>query len=259
MARLRTLGKLVQEAKINTVANQFVSDLNYSIAKDNQRNYIPSKSFKPSGISGCLRSLYYELTGVKPDSQSADANLSGICESGSDRHETLQEYIMGMQRNGLDCKWLDVGQYLREQGITDPKVLSRQGNETKLYSNKYNMRFLCDGLIQYRGEVYILEIKTESTYKFDRHQEPWPDHIMQATCYAMNLKVNKVIFLYENRDCCAKKGYLVTVTDKMIQRVANVIDTVNRAVVNGEIPARCEDATKCSYCQYKNQCRREGN
>lgn len=49
------------------------------------------------------------------------------------------------------------------------------------------MRFMCDGLIQYNGEHYIIEIKTESTHKFNRHQEPWPSHKLQATCYAMTI------------------------------------------------------------------------
>lgn len=258
MARLRNLAKMVQSAQTNSVANSFVSDLNYSIEQDNKRDYIPSKSYKPSGLGGCERSLYYELTGVKPDKEPPDANLTGICESGTDRHETIQDYIMNMKSNGIDCEWLDVGKYLHNKGIHDPAVLSNQGNETKLFSKKYNMRFLCDGLIRYKGEIYILEIKTESTHKYDRHQEPWPEHIIQATCYAMNLKVNKVLFLYENRDCCTKKAFLVTVTNDMIKRVEDIIERVNSAIDDEKIPPRCENASKCAYCKYKTQCKKDG-
>jgi CRISPR/Cas system-associated exonuclease Cas4 (RecB family) len=120
------------------------------------------------------------------------------------------------------------------------------------------MRFLCDGLIRYKGELFVLEIKTESTHKYDRHQDPWPEHIIQATCYAMNLQVYKVLFLYENRDCCTKKAFLVTVTDDMIKRVEDIIGRVDKAVDDNKIPPRCENANKCAYCKYKTQCKKDG-
>ncbi|MGM9544196.1 MAG: Dna2/Cas4 domain-containing protein [Romboutsia timonensis] len=258
MARLKGLAKMVQNSQTNSVADSFVDDLIYTVEQYNKTDYTPSQSFKPSGIGGCERSLYYELSGVKPDVESNGYELAGICESGTDRHETLQQYVMGMKAYNVDCEWLDVGKYLHSKNITDPEVLDNKGFETKLFSHKYNMRFLCDGLIKYKGEVYILEIKTESTNKFNRHQEPWPSHIQQATCYAMNLQVYKVIFLYENRDTCSKKAYLVTVTPQMIQRVEDIIERTNKAVETNTIPPRCEDTSKCRYCKYKGQCKRDG-
>ena len=258
MARLRNLAKMVQNAQTNNIATQFVEDLNYSIAQDNKTDYKPSQSFKPSGISGCERSLYYELSGATPDKEVQSTDLVGICESGTDRHETIQNYIRRMKYNNIDCEWINVGDYLREQNITDPVVLEQKGNETKLFSNIYNMRFMCDGLIKYKGEYYIIEIKTESTHKFNRHEEPWPSHIQQATCYSMTIGVPKVIFIYENRDTCNKKAYLVTVTDKMVERVVDIINRVNKAVQDNVIPPRCEDTHKCTYCKYKGQCKKDG-
>lgn len=256
MARLKSLAKMVHNAQTNSIANMFVDDLIYTVEQSNKTDYIPSLSFKPSGIGGCERGLYYELSGIKPDGTSEGYELVGICESGTDRHETLQNYVQNMQQNNVDCEWLDVGQYLEEKGISDPVVIEKKGNETKLYSRKYNMRFMCDGLIRYKGELYILEIKTESTHKFSNHNEPWPSHIQQATCYAMNLQVPKVIFLYENRDNCSKKGYIVTVTEKMIQRVETIINRVTQCVSEGKVPP--PEPSKCTYCKYKNQCRIDG-
>lgn len=120
-----------------------------------------------------------------------------------------------MSKHDINCEWLDVGEYLKENKVTDPQVISKIGNETKLYSKKYNMRFMCDGLIKYNGEYYIVEIKTESTHKFNRHTDAWADHKLQATCYSMTIGVPKVIFIYEDRDNCTKKGYLVEITELM--------------------------------------------
>ena len=258
MKQFKKLAKMVQMEKSNQVAQQFVNDLLYTIEKENTSDYIPTRSYKPSGIAGCKRGLYFQMIGATPDAEPNSVNLVGICESGTDRHETIQNYIRRMKYNNIDCEWINVGDYLREQKITDPIVLEPKGNETKLFSTIYNMRFMCDGLIKYKGEYYIIEIKTESTHKFNRHEEPWPSHIQQATCYSMTIGVPKVIFIYENRDTCNKKAYLVTVTDKMIERVENIINTVNKAVQDDAIPPRCEDTHKCTYCKYKGQCKKDG-
>lgn len=256
MAKLKKLSKMIATSRKNQVAEEFAEDLAYCIEQVNKRTYIPSKSFKPSGISSCKRSLYYELSGYYPDIEPPDYALTGICESGTDRHETIQNYVMRMKNYHIDCEWIDVGQYIKENNIPDVTVISQQGNETKLYSSKYNLRFLCDGLIKYKGEYYILEIKTESANKFSQHTEPWAEHIQQATCYSMVLKVPRVMFLYENRDVCTKKGMLVTVTDLMIKTVEDIIWDVTDYVLDEILPPKEED--KCKYCKYKNQCRKDG-
>lgn len=256
MAKLNKLSKLIAASRKNSIAEEFKTDLEYCIEQENKRDYIPSKSFKPSGISGCKRSLYYELNGVVPDEEPPNCNLTGICESGTDRHETIQNYVMKMKSHNIDCEWIDVGKYVKENNIPYTEVISQNGNETKLYNSVYNLRFLCDGLIKYKGEYYILEIKTESSNKFNQHTEPWPEHIMQASCYSLVLQVPNVIFLYENRDICSKKAMLVKVTNEMKEGVKKVIYFVEDAILYNKIPPREED--KCSYCKYKCQCRRDG-
>lgn len=259
MAKLTSLAKMVKLAQQNEVAEQFVNDLLYTIeSEDKEHNtYKPTQSFKPSAISGCLRCLFYEVSGATKDEESKGTNLVGICESGTDRHETIQNYIQAMSKHGIDCEWVNVGDYLKQQGITDPQVIKQVGNETKLYSVEYNMRFMCDGLIKYNGEYYIIEIKTESTHKYGKHSDAWDSHKLQATCYSMTIGVPNVIFIYENRDNCDKKGFLVEVTDTMINQVKYKINTVNKSIQDNTVPPRETD--KCTYCNYKTQCRKDGN
>lgn len=257
MAKLSKLSKMVAASKKNSIAEEFRNDLEYCIEQENKREYIPSKSFKPSGISGCKRSLYYELSGYVPDEEPPSSNLTGICESGTDRHEAIQDYVMKMKSYSIDCEWIDVGKYVKDNKIPYTQVLSQNGNETKLFSERYNLRFLCDGLIKYKGEYYILEIKTESSSKFNNHTEPWPEHIMQATCYSLVLEVDKVIFLYENRDICTKKAMLVNVTPAMKDNVCNKMLDVEEYVVDGILPPK--ELDKCKYCEYKSQCNKDGD
>lgn len=252
MKQFKKIAKLIQAEKSNEVAQRFVQDLSYTIEQENTSDYIPTRSYKPSGISGCKRSLYYQMIGAQPDDKPADINLLGICESGTDRHEIIQEYIQNMCKYNIPCEWIDVGVYLLENNISDPHVVSICGNETKLCSEKYNMRFMCDGLVCYRDEYYIIEIKTESSRKYGNHSEPYPEHKLQAACYAMNLKVNKVIFIYENRDNCSKKGYLFEVPQAMIEKVEGIINYVDECVSRKTIPPK--ELDKCDYCKYKGEC-----
>ena len=112
------------------------------------------------------------------------------------------------------------------------------------------------GFLQKNDELYIVEIKTESTHKYNRHTDAWSEHKLQATCYSMTIGVPKVLFIYEDRDNCTKKGYLVEITDLMKTRVQSIIDCVNTFIENQEVPPR--ELDKCKYCKYQNQCRKDG-
>lgn len=252
--KLNKIAKMVRAEKSNEVATQFVNDLIYTIEKENESDYIPTKAYKPSGIAGCKRSLYFQMIGAQPDEQSNGVNLIGICESGTDRHEVIQDYIQQMAKHTGQCKWINVADYLHSQGVTDPQVVSQVGNETKLFSKKYNMRFMCDGLVNYKGEYYIIEIKTESTHKYNSHDQPHPDHKLQACCYAMCIGVKKVIFIYENRDNCSKKGYLYEVPQQTIDNIESIIQYVDDCVRLNVLPPK---EPKCTYCKYKTICAKE--
>lgn len=254
--QFKKLAAMIKAEQHNEIAEQFLVDLQYTMEKENETDYVPTKSFKPSGISSCRRALYYQLTGVMPDTAAPDTNLVGICESGTHRHDDIQSYVCAMSEYGIDCEWLDVGDYIIQNDIPDLDIIGQRGHETKLYSTKYNMRFMCDGLIRYKGELYILEIKTESSRKYGSHSEPHADHKLQAACYSMTLQVPKVIFIYENRDVCSKKGFLFEVPNTMVEYVEDIINSVNKAVADNVIP--CKESDKCCYCKYKTQCMKDG-
>ena len=254
MKQFKKLAKMVQMEKSNQVAQQFVNDLLYTIEKENTSDYIPTRSYKPSGIAGCKRGLYFQMIGATPDAEPNSVNLVGICESGTDRHEVIQQYIQQMAIHTGNCKWINVADYINKKGIKDLQVISQVGNETKLFSTFYNMRFMCDGLVFYKGEYYIIEIKTESTHKYGSHEEPWPAHKLQAACYSMCIGVPKVIFIYENRDNCDKKGYLFEVPEAMKDKIATTIAYVDNCVAHGTVPPK--ELDKCTYCKYKMECER---
>lgn len=243
------------------VEEQFLRDLKASIERQDELNSRkPSKSYKPSSLH-CIRNMYFQVTGAEPEGDRATSELVGICESGSDRHERIQNAVAAMKDTGIDCEYVNVGEYVTTQQLAgklfDLEVVSQQGNETKLFNKALNISFLCDGVIKYKGNYYILEIKTEVSSKFWDRKDVNPDHILQGTAYSVNLDINKVLFLYECRDNCSKKAFMLNVTDKMKQDLVGKITECDGYVSRLIPPPKPEDVSRkaCAYCGYSNLCK----
>ena len=82
------------------------------------------------------------------------------------------------------------------------------------------------------------------------------DHKHQATCYSLSFNINRVIFIYENRDFCLKKAFLFTITDKLKAEVVGMINSCNDYVSKNELPIKIV-CKFCNYCDYKNKCAKD--
>lgn len=264
MARNRALINVLSMAKAEEVPVEqaFLRDLKASIEMDASKNiHVASKTYKPSGMT-CIRFMWFQLTGAMPNkSETRSSELEGICESGTDRHERIQSAIMRMKDNGIDCEYIDVGEYVKSHNLTDLEIISKNGNETKLYNKKYNISFLCDGIIRYRGKYYILEIKTETSNKFWNQQSVKDEHKLQGTAYSLSFEIEDVIYLYECRDNCAKKSFILHVTDYMRDELVAKICACDDYVHHNICPPKPMNLTKssCAYCNYSEECKKYGN
>lgn len=257
MNRLCNLAKVINTAtKTLKPEEQFLKDFIYTI-ENSGSNYKPSQCYKPSSLGGCKRGLYFQRCAAPIDDKPKVYTLTGMGESGTNRHVNLQTYISKMKDMGLDCEWLDVAEFLKDNPVHGTEVVKHKGMETKCYNEVLDMRFLCDGLIRYKGELYIVEIKTESMYKWEGQVKPFDDHITQATAYSLCLGVPNILFIYENRDNCDLKAFIVHVTKRMQdERVTNVIEEVEDYLHNKEVPPKTTIKKQCNYCQYKNECKK---
>ena len=255
---LKNIARMLSEVNQNVpVEQKFLNDLKRSIEltdiKDARQ---PSQTYKPSGMN-CMRQNYYQIKGYKMNTDDSNSNLIGICESGTDRHERIQKAVASMKENNIDCEYVDVASYLKSRNLTDEiEIVSQQGMETKLYHKTYNMSFLCDGIIKYDNHYYILEIKTESSYKFMNRKGVDPSHYKQATAYSLAFHLDEVLFVYENRDVCDKKAYMFKVTDEMRNDLINYIETCDNYIKKDNVPPKPTDVAKktCTYCAYKKYC-----
>lgn len=257
---LKNLIAIVNETKKQSpIAESFLMDLIQSIERTaNKNEKKPSPHYKPSSLN-CIRNMYYQIVGQDMDESIKEAVLVGIGESGTDRHERIQKAIMQMKSNGFDCEYLDVGEYVEENEIPGLIVKGKSGVETRLFNEPWNLSFLCDGIIKYKGQYYIFEFKTEVSKKFLMRKDVDEDHKKQATAYALSLGIDKVLFVYECRDNCDKKSYMLDVTDDMKKNLIQLIQDCDDYVDANVVPPKPKDIkTKtCQYCKYRLACRKD--
>lgn len=268
MAKRRALANIVKaidlELNNKEPEKSFLQDLKRSIELTNAKDFQKgSASYKPSSMN-CLRQMYYIRTSADPDPTNSSFQLIGICNNGTDTHVRIQTYISRMKENGIDCEYVDVAEYIKEKDLTDEiEIVSQQGMETKLFHKSLQLSFLCDGIIKYRGQYYILELKTEGSNKFWSRSAVDPSHYNQASCYSLALHIDGVMFVYISRDSYDMKSYLFYPTDDMKQSIVGLITNCETYVQEKRVPpsagsAKYSGSSKvCTYCQYKQQCGRD--
>lgn len=262
----KALFDLIQNSKADKtdLAEKFKSDYIYTL-EHLEDDYTPSKSFKPSSIK-CIRSGVYQCLGISQDNTKQSQTLYEICQNGTNTHLSIQENVMKM---GFGWKYEDVGQYVKDNNIDleiiEPSDFEHGVYETKLYNKKYNIRFLCDGIVSYtnkRGkkEYVIFEIKTCGSGKFYPMKDVLEEHKQQAICYCILLHLDKVLFFYSERDMLSKKAFIYEPTKKEKEELIKKLEYGNKCVKEHKIPKKPINANNrfCAYCQYQSRCDNDG-
>lgn len=263
MARnsLKNVMRLIESAKDTLLPEQeFLQDLKRSIEITADKDVRPSsKTYKPSSMN-CIRASYYQLVGKEPNEEQSNYTLVGICNSGTDIHVRIQTAVAQMKENGMDCEYIDVADFVKQRNLDYLSIVSKNGMETKLYHKKLNMSFMCDGIIKYKNHYYILELKTENSYKFINRKDVDPSHYQQGTAYSLAFGIDEVIFVYINRDVLDMKSFMFKVTDEMKQNLVGYIEECDGYVKRLITPPKPEDVPKktCNYCMYKSWCKKDG-
>lgn len=260
MARgsLKNVAKLLKNINEEVpVEQQFLYDLTKSIEMSaTKESRKPSQTYKPSSMN-CMRSSYYQVTGVEPDDEPRSYSMIGIGESGTDRHIRIQKAIEDMKENGFDCEYIDVEDFVKQRNIVDIEIKEKYGMETKCYNKTLNMSFLTDGIIKYKSKYYIFEFKTETSNKWFSRTGVDKSHYNQAICYPLNFGLSDVLFVYENRDTCLKKSYILHISNDMKMDIIGYISNCDNYIANNEIPPKQEDKG-CQYCSYRKRCNQDG-
>ena len=258
MARnsLKSVMRLIDAtAKQLPSEQQFLADLKRSIELDDMNGYRkPSQTYKPSNMN-CIRSMYYQVIGKEVMPTTSGYIMIGICNSGTDIHVRIQDAISNMKYNGIDCEYVDVADYIKTRELNDLIITEKCGMETKLYHEKLNMSFMTDGIIRYNGHYYILELKTEASFKWQSRQHVDEKHYNQGTAYSIAFGLDEVIFVYINRDILDMKAFMFNVTSDMKQELIGKITECDGYVKRMITPPKPDiNKRECSYCMYKEIC-----
>lgn len=262
------LAKYVRES---TKAKSVTEELNYGFFKymvDNAETRAPRAGmFSPSSLSNsCLRHLYYKFMGIQEEPENRLVTdygpIRSILQNGNDRHERIQEVLSTFDGKNSKFEWIDVIEYLKEFNPPNTEVIERNGFEVKLYNSVIPSRFMCDGIVKFNGEYYVIEIKTMNERKFamaKKAGEPLEEHINQASTYSLILGINKVLYIYENRNNMQWLPLLYNVTPENKQLVIDLTNAIKTYATLNKIPPRTSDVAKnCRWCRYKILCGSDG-
>ena len=258
MARnsLKSVMRLIDAtAKNLPPEQQFLVDLKKSIEVSDMDSYRkPSQTYKPSSMN-CIRAMYYQVVGKEVKPSTNGYMMIGICNSGTDIHNRIQSAIENMKKNGMDCEYVDVEDFIKTRELDYLEVREKHGHETKLYHKKLNMSFMLDGIIKYQSKYYIFEAKTEASFKWQSRTDVDPKHYNQGTAYSVAVGLDDVIFLYINRDVLDMKAYMFHVTDDMKQNLIGKITDCDGYVQRMITPPKPDiPKRECNYCMYKEIC-----
>lgn len=246
---------------------EFLSDLKRSIELSDEKSRKKKKgsqSYKPSSMN-CIRQMYYIVTGKEGDDELSNYCNIGICNSGTDIHQRIQQAVIDMANNGIDCEYVNVADYVESRNLDYLEIVKRpnfkkKDYETKLFHKTLNMSFLCDGIIKYKNHYYILELKSENSNKSFSRSDVDISHYNQGTAYSIAFGIDEVIFVYINRDNLDMKSFMFIPTDEMKQDLVGRIEECDEYVKKLKAPPKPVDVASktCNYCRYKNECKKDG-
>lgn len=190
--------------------------------------------FHPSQLlDGCERQMYYDLTGTAPSDtppRGVDGKLQRIFDLGTWHHLYVQSilYELGLLERA-EVPVVNKEKYLSgsADGVFKPEVF---------------------------GERVVLEIKTMNDFQFKKAVfKPFDKHEFQASIYARELGIRKVLYLYINKNTSEMKEFLVDVNADQLELADRKMNRVIKAVKTKTVPERacgdrfCEQASGCPF------------
>ena len=263
----RKLLNLINNNQPELPANKkFLADVMSCIERTEQEGRRKgSNYYKPSGLK-CMRQMYFVRMGAEQDTTPSGYNSINMADTGTRRHEGIQEVLLAMQELGYDWKFVDVAEYIKKKQsfgkCLNIEIKGTHGAETHLIDKSLNTSFRCDGIMKRisTNEYYLLEFKNVISFKYAMIDEHiLPEHLNQVICYCTSLDLDKAFVLYENRDNCELDvPEVLDVTQDMKNWLVGYISECESYVERMIAPPKCEENKTCRWCSYKQICKKIG-
>lgn len=213
----------------------------------------PSQTFAPSSIR-CKRVSWFRLRGVAPEAEAkVDRALQFTADIGTACHHIIQSTLI----NSLKEDWLDVKEYLSRLNPPYKYSCEQLGFETRISIVDPPIKFAPDGIIRFKGEEVLFEIKSCEHNSFEKLSDIKPNHLDQVKCYCTLLHLHRALVMYIDRQYGDIKCYEVIVKDSDMRDIWNMFKEVQECVKNNIAPPKPKDTRYCtpSYCRYYNRCK----
>lgn len=209
----------------------------------------------------CDRLSWFRLRGTEPDSQKQpDTTLNFIADVGTACHIRLQTIL----KDGLGEDWISVEDHINElQTFPFKYEIQSDNNGLESFINIFDppIRFACDGIVRIKETKYLLEIKTSEMSSWRDLTEPKPHHIDQVRLYASILDLDKILFIYQERQYGELKSFEISVSraekDKILSRMKYVKEMADAGVAPDGLPKGDSWCTP-SMCPYYQKCKEYG-
>lgn len=180
----------------------------------------------PSDIYSCLRKQWYKWKGVVGERTESDKDSLNFFTSAHDYSINLAK------RKGI---------YVADN--------------VKVANKQYNLSGWIDLIIK-TDKIYIVEIKTISTYGFKKICiQPLKHHYIQTQCYLWLSSIADGILRYVNRDNGQAKNWYVWVDEDTVREIKDIINKINSYIAKDECPpAEGMEEWECEYCEYEGKC-----
>lgn len=232
--QLKKLNDLADDFNRDEFFKEFFRLYNLVMAPDLRAKGV----FHPSQIDTCCaRQSTYELSGVPPTdkaSRNIPASLQRIFDVGTWYHLYFQNLLYA----------IDVLEQAEVPVISKEKFINGKA----------------DGVIKETvfGERVVLEIKSMNNANYNRAVfQPFKKHEAQASIYAKELGINKVLYLYINKDTSDIKEFLRPLDEDSLSKSEKKMQSIIKHVEEKTLPVRsCKDkfSEQALACPFRALC-----
>jgi len=240
--------------------------------------------FHPSqlGKAFCARKLVYEFLEApfNEDLKFYSALTHRVFHNGAYTHKRIQSYLADLDsftkgKCKLIGRWRCVcgavygyakeGKKENEFWVPRPKKCKKCGVDGRAMEYKEAGIFLpdlrikgkMDGVLEWKDEQWIIEIKSINQYQFQSLKNPPDYYIPQSDIYMMGSGIHKVIWLFEDKSSQNIREFITFHNIKNIESIIKLLVKVNKCIDEKKLPKRIEDKKLCKPCEYRGFCANE--
>ena len=239
--------------------------------------------FHPSKLAKafCERKLVLEYLEApfEEDMKFTDANGHRIFHNGHGVHERLQKYLAGLGEY-TKGKCVLIGRWKCKCGATygyrpakSKKKLNdfwvprpekctscgRSGRhleykEADIEIPELRIKGKMDGVINWKGEQWIIEIKSMNPYQYAKLLAPPDYYLPQSEIYQLASGIHKMIWIFEDKATQQQREFITQHNYKNIEKIMGLVARTNACIDAKTLPGKYKDNRSCKACEYKAIC-----